>query len=165
MRIRFKMLLGVPFPLPEICLCMCGMFVMLQACLNTCADRTIVSQCGCFRQEHVDYYPSSLLQKLDPCSSEKGKHQNYSLLLGPTIINLKRITPYAACACQSSFQGDTMCVVHTEKACAFRVRHLDEVGKLDCGCRQACMWVHIITSYFTSHHYPIYHETMNKMLF
>ena len=43
--------------------------VYMQACVETCLDRTIAETCGCYRSEYLLYYPDRVLDKLPACSS------------------------------------------------------------------------------------------------
>ncbi|ELU09235.1 hypothetical protein CAPTEDRAFT_200711 [Capitella teleta] len=43
----------------------------VEACINTCVDRTIASKCGCYRPEMAEYYYKSVNESLPACETAK----------------------------------------------------------------------------------------------
>ena len=65
--------------------CLCC--ILMQACVETCLDRTIAETCGCYRSEYLLYYNDEVLSELPECASNTTR-EYFSILLSTTIIQL-----------------------------------------------------------------------------
>jgi hypothetical protein len=101
----------------------------VQACVETCLDRTIAKQCGCYRDDYLFYFNQTDIDTLPSCYSNK---------TSAFYVSQKFIL-HKICSSLSPVDGKCFAVYCVVLICAYNLRSQQENGNsTNCDCTQSC---------------------------